>query len=544
MTALTDLAVVSAMVVLAGLGVLVCQLGIYFILRYTKPTIGFHKLPNDKTGDIVFLIRNFDAVRYHSSLRVMLEPLQAIARVHVHAGPHCPDPPVAEPSANRISIEFTKVPADATFSLRVCRKKPHRTVKLHLHPDSELKSRLFAEPLPSHEGFRPVGYFGFRFIAGLAGFVTLLCLGLSFLAGEAQWADWRFIGAALLLALAVFVLVVPTGGKSTIAGYLGWSGASKDWFAEPPPVPPRPTPWPPLPPITEPVDKAQVDILVVLAMAEEHDPYRELGLVHRTDPVDHWRGVVATRSGEQRTIALVVQKEMGGIEAAVLTSRASTLLRPRAIMMSGILGGFSAHVALGDVVIALEAVDYAGGRVGAATAANGAPREQMQPRLSIQKVRASLATRVQGWVTSDRDARGNSSFLAGTRQRLFPVIKTVSESFGSRIHHGAIGSGPLVVASESFMADLQRRFHDKLLGVEMEIHGVMHAGHTAEIPTIAIKAVSDLADAGKNAPNGPDASAARAFAAHASAQLCIQLIRDDVICPPTEERRPLRRSTR
>lgn len=68
-----------------------------------------------------------------------------------------------------------------------------------------------------------------RGLAGLAGFVTVLLIGLSLDGDLPAWSDWAYIGAAVPLALAVFVLVVPTGGKPIVAGYLGWSAASKDW---------------------------------------------------------------------------------------------------------------------------------------------------------------------------------------------------------------------------------------------------------------------------------------------------------------------------
>jgi nucleoside phosphorylase len=267
----------------------------------------------------------------------------------------------------------------------------------------------------------------------------------------------------------------------------------------------------------------------VHALAEEHNPFRRyVDLVHHTAPLDHWRGVVTTKSGAPRTITLVVQKEMGGIEAAVLTTRAIALLHPRAVMMSGIMGGFAAQsVAYGDVVIALQSVNYSFGKLTTTTAADGTTTEEMQRRLSIQPLRGQLAARVHAWITADRDQHGRSSFLARIRPGLLGVTN-VPEPFGSRIHFGSIASGPLVVASESFIANLQRTIDDKLLGVEMEIHGVMHAGHADELPTIGIKAVVDHADARKGLSSA-EADAAHAFAPHASAQLCLQLIRDDVI---------------
>ena len=532
MTIPSDLALAVGGVVAIAAIVLACQLLLYFVLQYARPNIRFHKLRNDRTGDIVFLIRNFDAVRYQDTLRVTLEPVAVIEQVCVHAGPHCPAPPVLDPSGERIAIAFTKVPADATFSIRVRRKDLTRTVKIWLDPSSPLRPQRFDTKLPLENSFRRIAYFSLRFVVGVAGFVAVFNAGLQILGRELQHADWAFVAAGLPLALAVFVLVVPTGGKPTVAGYLGWSGASKDWPAEaaslarPRPVAPA-DPARSARPAVAPATRSPADVLIVLALAEEQNPFRQyLELQHHTAPMDYWTAVIPTKSGEQRSIALVVQKEMGGIEAAVLTSRAIALLRPRAVLMSGIMGGFKAQkVALGDIVIAHLSVDYAFGKI---MTTDGAVGEEMQRRLSIQKLTAPLAASVQGWVTADQDPRGQSSFLATVKPQLLGVT-TVADTFGSRIHYGPIASGPLVVASATFIANLQKTIDDKLLGVEMEIHGVMHAGHAAGLPVIGIKAVSDLADADKNAPSGAEGSAARAFAAHASAQLCVQLIRDEVI---------------
>jgi hypothetical protein len=46
---------------------------------------------------------------------------------------------------------------------------------------------------------------------------------------ELDRSDWLFFAIAIPLALVVFVLVVPTGGKPIVTGYLGWSGASNNW---------------------------------------------------------------------------------------------------------------------------------------------------------------------------------------------------------------------------------------------------------------------------------------------------------------------------
>src|SRR5947209_14709662 len=82
------------------------------------------------------------------------------------------------------------------------------------------------------------------------------------------------------------------------------------------------------------------------------------------EALPYFVGSLASQNGEL-TICAVIQREMGGIEAAALTSRAICVLRPtRGVIMTGVMGGFKAnHVSLGDVVIATMSVDYAFGKV-------------------------------------------------------------------------------------------------------------------------------------------------------------------------------------
>jgi hypothetical protein len=215
-----------------GLLIVALNLLVYFIFRYTKPNIRFHKIKDPRNSKVTFLIRNFDSVRYREKLVVRLESLSTIEHVSVHGGPYCEGPPIESEGADKgnILITFNKVPADATFSIRV-KVKQGKKAKIWLAKSSRLRPRNFDRKLEPLRGVRRVGYFLVRGLAGLAGFVAVLLIGLALDGDVPSWADWAFIGAAIPLAAVVFVLVVPTGGKPIVAGYLGWSGASKDWQA-------------------------------------------------------------------------------------------------------------------------------------------------------------------------------------------------------------------------------------------------------------------------------------------------------------------------
>lgn len=219
-------AVVQAII---GLLVLALQLFLCFVSRRTKPNIRFERIDDFDSNAVTFLIRNFDSVRYRGPLVLRLHPRAAIEHVNVHAGPFC-EPPRSDDSDDSVLVTFSKVPANATFSIRV-QQAPRGEVKVWLADCSTLRPRDFDRKLEPFRAARRVSYFLVRGVVGLLGFVGMFWTGLLLDGDGPHGSDWIFIAAAIPLALVVFVLVVPIGGKPIIAGYLGWSGASRDWRA-------------------------------------------------------------------------------------------------------------------------------------------------------------------------------------------------------------------------------------------------------------------------------------------------------------------------
>jgi hypothetical protein len=219
-------AAVQAMI---GLLVLALQLFLYFILRRTRPNIRFERLDDFDNNAVTFLIRNFDSVRYRRPLVLQLRPGSAIEHVHVHGGPFC-QPPRADERDGSVLVTFTKVPADATFVIRVL-QAPGAEVKVWLADSSPLRPRNFDRKLEPFRAAGRIGSFFARGLVGVLGFIVMFWSGLVLEGDGPQAWDWIFIAAAIPLALVVFVLVVPTGGKPILAGYLGWSGTSRDWRA-------------------------------------------------------------------------------------------------------------------------------------------------------------------------------------------------------------------------------------------------------------------------------------------------------------------------
>jgi len=212
---------------LGGLLVLALQLLLYFVSGRTSPNIRFQRFEDFANNRVTFLIRNFDSVRHRGKLVVSLQPKAAIEQISVHGKPYCKEP-LREDGHGNILITFDKVPADATFSIEVTRK-PSDQVKLWLADSSELRPQGFNRKLEPFRGARRVSYFLARGLVGVYGFIIMFLIGLALDGDEPAPSDWGFVATAIPLALVVFVLVVPTGGKPIVAGYLGWSGASKNW---------------------------------------------------------------------------------------------------------------------------------------------------------------------------------------------------------------------------------------------------------------------------------------------------------------------------
>jgi nucleoside phosphorylase len=261
-----------------------------------------------------------------------------------------------------------------------------------------------------------------------------------------------------------------------------------------------------------------VDVLVVVALREELTPFREITTLRtETRPIPHW-----TTASEAHSVAFVVQTEMGGIEAAALTMRAGLALRPALLAMSGIMGGLSSDVGLGDVVVAQEVFDYAFGKIVDLTDQDSRAEDGILRDLPHRNVQDQLGRQVQQWIANDMH-RGKSRVLEELQRTCAARGSGFLRGFDHRIHFGRVASGPLVVASEHGK-EMIRGLKRKVLGVEMEIFGFMHAASVLAVPCVAVKGVSDLANPNKDIAS--ESATARSFAANASAAVLWRLIKE------------------
>lgn len=172
-------------------------------------------------------------------------------------------------------------------------------------------------------------------------------------------------------------------------------------------------------------------------------------------------------------LVIVSPLGMGRVEAANATSDAIHRFKPRYVLIVGIAGGISEKVALGDILVADQFVDYELQKLSDVHSQVRYQAHRADPRL----LNASQHLRNwHEWVSLDRPGEGKP------RRHIGPVI-----------------SGDKVIASREA---LQKYLDDwpKLVGVEMEAGGVASAAfQAASAPgVLMIRGVSDTADAHKN----------------------------------------------
>lgn len=184
-------------------------------------------------------------------------------------------------------------------------------------------------------------------------------------------------------------------------------------------------------------------------------------------------------AGGTRRIVCGYPGQMGPIAS---THAATTMLeafRPRILLMTGICGGFSDSVSVGDVVIAERSWDWQSGKWSENGALLAAPDHREASGELVARARtieAACLNEIAGALNVDRPTST------------------------PRLVFGPMVTGSSVVASD----DIQKVFrsqHRKIVGVDMECYGIYYATSVFVGPptkALCVKAVSDLADRAKS----------------------------------------------
>lgn len=202
--------------------------------------------------------------------------------------------------------------------------------------------------------------------------------------------------------------------------------------------------------------------------------------------------------GASRRVVCAHLSQMGPIASTHAATALLNEFRPRILLMTGICGGFTDQVKIGDLVVAEMSWDWQAGK-----------------------------WNDQGMLATAPDQRGGSAKLIAEARGLEDVLSGIHNAYDG--HHpeslpqlkiGPMVTGSSVVASREIQ-EIFRDQHRKMLGVDMECYGLYYAAENhigAPVEAICVKAVSDLADLEKG-DNFQD------YCSHLSALASLELVR-------------------
>ncbi|MCE9780950.1 phosphorylase family protein [Shewanella algae] len=333
------------------------------------------------------------------------------------------------------------------------------------------------------------------------------------------------------------------------------------------------------------LSKNIIDVLIICALKDEYDQVVNVnegilsdGWVQSTSDTGRIisEATFRTASGHPLTIQTTWASHMGREQAI---SIASTLIKSnsvRCIAMTGICGGRRGKVNLGDVIFADRLWSYDAGKVVVEDEVKKFQGDTLQYRPSelwVQRMQ-NFSTPLNHWSVARPELplenqenwalirllndelpashpkfRENCPDWPQTLERLiekcwvddelnltasgqarakklaikYPFELPKPADFA--IHVAPIATGAKVVEDEGLFPHLSSDMR-KVLGVDMEASAIAAFGEINQVPVIIAKAVSDFGDKYKD-------DRYRLFAAHASAQCLIKLIRENTDLLPT-----------
>lgn len=247
-------------------------------------------------------------------------------------------------------------------------------------------------------------------------------------------------------------------------------------------------------------------IVVLIALAEEYEIFAEI-FPSSTD-VSCERCVCLEHDSGRPDLRLIsiLSEQMGALSAGNSADLAIREFDPDLVVVLGIAGGVSSDLTLGDVCISNEILDV------------------LHNNKVSEKDGISDISFAPHFYSVDAELVSTFAFL-----RIHPVLKTTYEDWkvlcGVEAERLALGGGGValpgvqigpiacgpVSASPQFNAKL-KSLHRKVMAIETESGGVFERLANAQRPAIAIRGISDLADADKGLLEHRTKGAARRLA--------------------------------
>ena len=234
----------------------------------------------------------------------------------------------------------------------------------------------------------------------------------------------------------------------------------------------------------------EVDIAIITALFD-----RELEAVLRlpcnweeldikNDSTIYYKGVIK-KDNVSLSILAASSSRMGMSASASLTTKVCMTFKPKYLFMTGITAGIEGKCQFGDILVADPAWDWGNGKL--TVDEKGNPIFKSSPnQININKKYKEILRKISV----------NRSYVDKIKN------DWVGEDTGNilSLHIGPVASGAAVLEDPVIATSIKTQHRD-LLGIEMEIYGMMAAVENLPEPhpiVIAFKSVCDYADPNKN----------------------------------------------
>ena len=220
------------------------------------------------------------------------------------------------------------------------------------------------------------------------------------------------------------------------------------------------------------------DFLIFVALTKERAPYTAFSELHgkavTEDGITRYDVEIAGKSG-----AIIELPAMGLIDAAIMASKCIEKYTPDLVAMSGICAGFPENAKIGQLLISELSFEYQSGK----WTTDGFKQRPYQVPVS-DRIRVLVHHLVENKELNSQLETGWS----GPRpsELSFPKF-------------GVFTSGSAVIADETYISQIAEQ-HDKVSGLDMEVHAIHRAGYLSRSnpDVLCAKVVVDLANSEKD----------------------------------------------
>lgn len=208
-------------------------------------------------------------------------------------------------------------------------------------------------------------------------------------------------------------------------------------------------------------------------------------LIVPNDPTtNYYEGIIQTNTSKKFSLVVASAPKMGMTSSAILTTKMCMHFQPNYLFMVGIAAGIEGKNNYGDILVAENTWDWGSGKSTIIEGKHHFAPDQTQVTLD-ESILAKLKLIKSDQVKLDDIKNNYSGKKPGTSLKM---------------SIGPIATGSSVVENDSIIHDI-KGYQRKLIGVEMEIYGVMLATKYSTKPSpigICIKSVCDYGNSHKN----------------------------------------------